>query len=152
MNKRVMSGLLAGTLLTGVLGMSGCAIGKEGMDNSTTSISDNIDDLKVETPILTPGHGSGDKVVYTGFTIGLEGYYAINENMDKIDGWELYEKVGDTYKKIDGDEVETNIGETKIYVARAYVYNNKNVKVYSEYSNEYKVTTFEKSRVNIKLF
>ena len=151
MNKRVMSGLLAGSLVVGALGMNGCAIGKEGMDNSTTSISDNIDDLKVETPILTYGHGSGDKVVYTGFTIGLEGYYAIKENMDKIDGWELYEKVGDTYKKIDGYEVETNIGETKIYVARAYVYNNKNVKIYSEYSNEYKVTTFEKSRVNIKL-
>ena len=94
-------------------------------------------DIKVEAPILTPGHGSGGKIIYTGFSIGLEGYYAIKGNIDTIDGWELYEKVENTYKLLIGKEVETDIGETKIYVARAYAYNKENVKIYSGYSNEY---------------
>ena len=115
--------------------------------NNNVSTNNGIDenneneivDIKVEIPTLTPGHGSGGKIIYTGFSIELEGYYAIKENMDNIDGWELYEKVGNTYNQLSGHDVETDIGETKIYVARAYAYNKENVKIYSGYSNEYKV-------------
>ena len=154
--KRVMSGLLAGALLTGALGMSVCTIRREVIDNSTTSISDNIDDLNVETPTLTIGHGSRDEAVYIGFSIGLDGYYAIKDNMDKIDGWELYEKLEDGYKLVGTSEkysidVTMDVGQANTYVARTFVLNKEGHKVYSGFSNEYKVTKSNKSRVNIKL-
>lgn len=154
--KRFISGLLAWTLLTGALGMSGCTIRREGIDNSTTSISDNIDDLNVEVPTLTIGHGSRDEAVYIGFSIGLDGYYAIKDNMDKIDGWELYEKLEDGYKLVGTSEkysidVTMDVGQANTYVARTFVLNKEGHKVYSGFSNEYKVTKSNKSRVNIKL-
>lgn len=137
--RRLAAWVLAANILVGSVNFIGELSNINRKETSPESASDNIDNLKVETPTLTPGHGSRDKVVYTGFTIGLEGYYSTKENMDKIAGWELYEKIGNTYKLLNGYDVETDIGETKTYVARAYVYSKENVKIYSGYSNEYKV-------------
>ena len=95
-----------------------------------------LDNTSLETPTLTVGSGSEDTILYLGFTIGTEGYYATTAAQNGISGWELYEKVGNKYNLVVGHDVEIYAGETKTYVAKAYALNKTGEKIYSEYSNE----------------
>ena len=101
-----------------------------------------LDNSKVEMPTLTSGGGAPGAVI---LEITREGTYAVENNRSTIKGWELYEKSGSGYnlvKTIDSlitHEVIVDIGESKTYVARAYALNKNGTKIYSGYSNEYKI-------------
>ena len=109
------------------------ALNKDG-EKIYSEYSNEITQSKtVKAPTLTAGHGS---IGFVGFTIYLEGHYMDEFSSQTIDGWELYEKVGNNYNLLDGYEVELNEDETRTFVARAYALNEKNQKIYSDYSNE----------------
>jgi hypothetical protein len=100
-----------------------------------------IDNSAPETPTLSkPAGGSDDKTIAAQLSIVFAGAYA--ESTSNISGYELYEKNGSTYTLIDTSEtkfmtdVTVDVGESKTYVARVYVYNKLNKKIYSAYSNE----------------
>jgi len=75
-----------------------------------------------------------------------DGPYGYEDMWNSIGGYELYEKAGeeltlvDEYEPTEGATVRVGLGETKTYVARVFVYNSANEKVYSDYSNEYTIT------------
>ena len=86
----------------------------------------------------------GDETSAT-LSITSSGYYLDSNNLSEISGWELYEKITDGYSKItEGTnynyKVTLNPGETKTFVARVYKLNETLDRVYSDYSNEVKVT------------
>ncbi len=100
-----------------------------------------IDNSKVATPTLSKVSGGSSEGKKTAkLNIVAEGYYGDLTNY--LSGYEIYEKEGSQYKlvtSIDGNkayEVEIDIDENKTYVARAYIYNDNQEKVYSSYSNE----------------
>ena len=98
-------------------------------------------EVKVEDilakPTLSAGAGSKGMAI---LTIGLKGAYDTELALKQIAGYELYEKVGTKYTKLDSWEVRADVGETRTFVARVYAYNKANKKVYSAYSNEFKLT------------
>ena len=96
-----------------------------------------IDNTTLKTPTLTKVAGDATTAQLTVF---FEGAYA-NETIS-ISGYELYEKNGNNLTLVDtiettfGTPVTVDVKESKIYVARVYIYNQSNEKIYSDYSNE----------------
>ena len=112
--------------------------------NSNQNNNNNNSNItqKVETPTLTAGGGAQGVAI---LEITREGAYKEEWKRNSISGWELYEKEGTEYKLVKSEEVfyaievTADIGESKTYVARAYALNKNNQKIYSGYSNEYKL-------------
>jgi len=108
---------------------------------SNYSNEEKIDNSRPETPVLTnAAGGERNGVIYANLNIISEGEYAYGT--ENISGYELYEKNGSNYTLVHtsetkfGTDVTVDAGESKTYVARVYVYNKSNVKIYSNYSNE----------------
>ncbi len=108
--------------------------------------SEYSNEVKLENKVQTPKLVNAMGGPYGGdLNIIADGYYADVENLELIDGIEIYEKVGDKYTTIHTSEskyvfvMTLDAGESKTYVARVYAYNKAGKKVYSEYSNEVKL-------------
>ena len=95
-----------------------------------------LDGTNIPTPTLSAPLGDDDWCELNVITMGIYGHV---ENMEIIDGTEIYEKVNDEYILVEttkyGGIFHFNSGEKKDYVARIYVINSKNEKIYSDYSN-----------------
>lgn len=131
----------------------------------TIEITHKNNKLYVETPVLSnpyandtsrPGPDSFD---YVGFENGMYIFdlainfidYEIQDGVFSADGYDVFEKDGNEYTYIVSGTmggaavVEVEAGTKKTFVAKAYVLNGENEKVYSEYSNELIIdkTTYE---------
>jgi len=99
-----------------------------------------------ETPILSSAMGT---IGSSNVTIFLEGPYAELYSSEEIVGFELYEVTEDDYILVDSNEtkegiwVTVELGESKTYIALAYMYDENNEKVYSDYSNEFAIENLE---------
>lgn len=95
----------------------------------------------VEAPTLSAPAGGPH-----GAILDIVNKGAYDHGTELIDGWELYEKNDSKYTLIHSSEttytkeIALGVGESKTYVARAYAYNKSNEKIYSEYSNEVKMS------------
>ena len=112
-----------------------------------------------ETPTLA-SHGGSPHERYIG-VIGW-GVYEESESWSVLSGWELYEKINDDYeliKDVNSISYANDVGiskifelnTNKIFVARVYVLDSNNRKIYSDYSNEYIVSSVQISAPTLTL-
>ena len=92
-------------------------------------------------PTMTNDRGFQNVQKHSFFTIYNVGSYA--DKITTVDGFEVYKKTSKGYElviSVNNEsydvEVITDVGEKVTYVARAYVYDSNNKKVYSPYSNK----------------
>ncbi len=95
---------------------------------------------KIKVPTLSY---TADSQTAATLSIINEGTYKDETEQNKITGWELYE-VGETNTLITDEKpytytVNAQVGETKTYIARIYMIDVYENKVYSDYSSETKV-------------
>lgn len=93
-----------------------------------------IPSIEIETPVLSLTSGE--------LSVVKENPYSDQYLLPHMSGWELYEKIDNDYIKITDDKIYSysianlNFDTSKTYVARVYVLNSNNEKLYSNYSNE----------------
>ena len=105
-----------------------------------------IDKSSVKAPTLFSLKGMGlvadEGVYFIDFGVDRSDYVVPNSEQLNVNGFELYEKNGSTYKSLGSNEVggavavEIEVGQKKTFVARTYVFDKNNKKIFSNYSNE----------------
>ena len=111
----------------------------------------NVEKQNYKTPVLVNAY-EGRVPNYVGkengkyiYDLGIKNIseYLYNNYEDCIvDGYDVFEKIGTEYRYISTGEiggavvVEVEAGAKKVFVARTYIYNSKNQKIYSDNSNE----------------
>lgn len=131
--------------------------------NNQKKYSDYSNEIVIERRPETPtlaSHGGSPHERYIG-VIGW-GVYEESESWSVLSGWELYEKINDDYeliKDVNSISYANDVGiskifelnTNKIFVARVYVLDSNNRKIYSDYSNEYIVSSVQISAPTLTL-